>query len=404
MLLSRMIVILLFFFSLLSGTLTYAQSMTPGQWVRDLYLMDSYPGTGDRRPFKDRVAVLVDEKDNIHKIFPNLAKVNDFSISNSHGQITNIIWHYFIQSPGAVATWHNDAFYTIGCAVGQLSQSTSGEQIRSYYAKEDDSGFFRWFFAKRKDGDGDEWQHLGFYDTGQNTILVAIPCDDDRFIVIGSGPDFFDKSSGRYYFLRLSTPNNDKKELRLDSYIDCGQDEVRNYMSDHDVFELASYSDIIMTDKFATLVNSKSGLYWIFSKEKASLVKSGSIFSRLKANHLDPKGFERAVLCVNPEKGGTVLISARDEELILKTDDVYKELKELSRSGFLKSSNEAHGWLTQRLKEEESKRSPYIVWYRIYPETGKVEKLVFPPEGGSLFREDGEGKSNSNGDPCPMGL
>jgi hypothetical protein len=52
-----------------------------------------------------------------------------------------------------------------------------------------------------------------------------------------------------------------------------------------------------------------------------------------------------------------------------------------------------------RLKEL-AKLNPFIVWYRIYPENGKVEKLSSAPEGGAYFRN---GWENDVWRPMPDG-
>ena len=40
-----------------------------------------------------------------------------------------------------------------------------------------------------------------------------------------------------------------------------------------------------------------------------------------------------------------------------------------------------------KFAKELVERNPYLFWYRIYPENGKVEKLPWPPDGGSNKRE-----------------
>jgi hypothetical protein len=56
--------------------------------------------------------------------------------------------------------------------------------------------------------------------------------------------------------------------------------------------------------------------------------------------------------------------------------------------------------MLRRRRRELAERNPFIVWYRIYPETGKVEKLAYPPEGGTVHREGGK---NDGWRPMPDG-
>jgi hypothetical protein len=350
--------------------------------------------------WRDRVAGLVGEQDKIRKIIPNLTKTDGFHIGDGFSQITNSIrWSIFATD----VIWHNDAFYASASGSDQSQAPYDGRIGPVAYTREDGSRFLRWFYAKRE-YDDEDWQYLGFYDIEEadKTLLNFIPCDDGRFIFISLNTDLHDnKRPDRSPFSRMSIPNSDKKEFRVDSSIDHGQEKLREYMSDKKVFNLAWMSSIVMTDKFATLVNCQTGLYWIFSKEKASLVKAGNIFNKMTTEQIVNGGFERGVLCVNPEKDGTVLVSAQDEDFLTGTVDLTKKIMELQRDGILKfkSSAEANEWMAQQ-RQAEDKNSPFIVWYRIYPETGKVEKLALPPEGGTLHRE---GSKNDVWRPMPNG-
>jgi hypothetical protein len=151
-------------------------------------------------------------------------------------------------------------------------------------------------------------------------------------------------------------------------------------------FSLAWESSVAMTDGYATLIDQRTGLYRCFSLEKGTLVKAGNIFQKVTHEMVSKGGYRGAVLCVNPEKAGTILIGAQDENhFITEGGDAIKE------------ANEATGMTLQekldmvgRRMYELALQNPYIVWYRIYPENGKVEKLNWAPEGGSLNREGGK--------------
>jgi len=205
-----------------------------------------------------------------------------------------------------------------------------------------------------------------------------------------------------------------KTELRVDASIDHGHDELRQYMTNpgsHSVsdtaFSLAQFGNTIITGKYATIVNEYTGIYWVFSLENASLKKTGNIF-----NLVTPEMMAKvqilpwhAILCVMPEKDGTILIAAQDERLFTVEslnfwdDKLFDELfndsiVDLDPVLFTKEfieNREKQMWEYQQRREKDiMDKSPYIVWYRIHPESGKVEKLGNAPEGGSLSRDGGK--------------
>jgi hypothetical protein len=190
-------------------------------------------------------------------------------------------------------------------------------------------------------------------------------------------------------------------EIKLDDTIYHGQDELRGYMSEPEVFRLAFYSNKIKTNTHAVLINKATGLYWVFSLEKATLVRAGNIFSQVTPEMIVKGGFPKAVLCANPEIGGTVLVAAQDEAYFMtEKSNVDKEIIELQKNSPGPISMADLARFVQGREEEISRANPYIVWYRIYPENGKVEKLSSPPEGGTLLRD---GATNDVWRPMPDG-
>jgi hypothetical protein len=360
--LKRLVVLSALTFCLLSlGSMAFAQSIHahPGQWVDDLYLVDNFTQVFTSGTFE---RCFIDEYNKIHKKIPNITKAENFPVSPEFLQ-------YAFSS-----LWHDDAFYAF----------VYGDREKN----EDGSLFTRYILTNWKDG---EWHFFGDYKLSAEKIglLKCIPCDNGRFIVINSDMDLTDnKRPDGTPFHRMSIPEG-KTELRIDAPIDHGQAILREHMHLSKCFGLAFGSKILKTDRHAVLVNTNTGIYWVFSLEKATLVKTGNIFSKMTVEMILNGGFPNPILCVNPEKDGTVLLSAQDEHyFVTETGDVFKEYDELAKNGFL-NHEEAEKWFGLRLKEL-AERNPYIVWYRIYPETGKVEKLAYPPEGGTVHREGGK--------------
>jgi len=97
-----------------------------------------------------------------------------------------------------------------------------------------------------------------------------MPCDNDNFIAISY--KIINNRLDPTPFARLSKLSG-KTEFKLDFPIDHGQHDLRKYLSDTYCFDLTGESRVAMTDKYATLIQCRTGLYWIFSLEKASLIK-----------------------------------------------------------------------------------------------------------------------------------
>ena len=358
---------------LAAGASALAQG-EPGQWVGDLYSYYHSP----KAPVASKVLVLVDEGGDVEKAIENVIRAEDFPIDRRFLGMTSSL------SP----TWHSGALYELAFSSTAV-QDREGTISRPYV------------FAKWQD---DEWSFLGIYYAGVREMLKAIPCDNDRFIVISGGSDLTGSTQqDRSPFVLMSAPAGESKQMRIGSSIYHGQDGLQQYMSTGECFKLAWFSSIVMTDSHAILINRNTGLYWVFSKEKANLVRAGSIFSKVTPEVLAAggfSGFNGAILCANPDKDGTVLIAAQDEGYFMsETGDAWEELRELQRINPGMTVAETNKFLSER-RTELAQRNPYIVWYRIYPDNGRVEKLASPPLGGSLSRDDG---SNDLWRPMPDG-
>ena len=354
------------------GTLARAQG-EPGQWVGDLYSVDVFPG----RLINTRHAVLIDENDEIHMTIPNLLYSATFPIPKEE----------FDSRFSQPIVWRGGAAYAL--ALGH------GNDI-----DEDGRLISRNFFAKWEDG---EWSLLGEFITPAADLIDAIPCDGGRMIVVSSRNDLTgaagpDRTPFARFFVVEGTT-----DMRLDSAIDHGQEELRPYMSDPEVFKTAAWAQIVLTDRHATLINPDTGLYWVFSLEKATLTHSGNIFKKVTPEMIARGGFSMAVLCVNPEKAGTVLISAQEEDFFVREDgNWWKEVNELPDKMPGLTQEEYRKIWDFRYREALDK-SPFMAWYRLDPETGKVEKLKEHPEGGTWIREDAEGRVLRVWRPMPDG-
>lgn len=374
MVLNRLLVLFVVYICTLIPGLPLSAQYEPGQWVGDLYFV-RHLGNESKNYY-----LLVDEKNIIQKTIPNLDKDDLFPVPPRYRYD---IWH---------SCWYDGALYALA----------SG----NYEKNEDGSLFERFSFARWKEreeeegGEIGEWQFLGDYKSlDTKNLLKALPCDNSRFIVISHHSDLTGNTGAdRTPFVRMSIPSGGK-ELRIDSPIYHGQDDLAKYMTEEDCFDLAWLSYVIATDKYATLINPNTGLYWCFSLEKARLIKAGNIFRKVTPEMIAKGGFpNRPVLCINPEKDGTVLIAAQVEDFfIATTENLDKEIDTLLNNGiFFEDAME----YARRRHKELAEISPIIEWYRIYPENGKVEKLLEPPKGGSWYRDGGK---NDHWRPMPDG-
>jgi len=340
----------------------FAQSTSPGQWVGGMYMV----GARFDGPWGTTSWAFLDEGEKVQKAISNVTKAANFpELCQTCGGDA----HY--------SYWHGDALYTL--ADGNLERDGEGMEFR------------RHVFAKWEDG---EWLLLGTL-RAPKQLMHFIPCDGGRFIVVSSDTDIFeDNRPDRSPFCVVAAKEG-KKELTVVSSIDHGQDDLRKFMFQANCFSLAWFSDVIVTEGRATLVNKDTGLYWVFSTETARLVKAGSIFKgvtpeMIAGGYLKSRG---GILCANPEKEGCVLLSAQDEGLYLaETENPIKEAMELWESVPWEQRTEERDagiWETQvRRMNNVLARSPLIVWYRIHPENGRLERLDAPPKGGMSTRGD----------------
>jgi len=359
-----------------SGTVLFAffgRPETPGQWVRNLFLIDQF--RNDRgRP----VYLLIDENDKIHKTITTNNTVEELPATVKGGETSP--YRFWFNQP----MMHNETLYSL----------VRGPDF--YGENDDDQPFRHWFITKYSEQD-DKWFFLAEYKLyadkakggwGLRSLgrLRAIPCDNNRFIVISEKRDLTkDNRPDRTPFSRMSIPEN-KTELRLDVSIDHGQEELREHMVLPNCFSLAYDSDIAITDRHAVLINKRTGLYWIFSLEKASLLKAGNIFKGVTTDMILKGGFPDAVLYINPEKDGNVLISAQEVSFFTtETGDAQKETSKFEAE----NPDVPLGVLMERYLRrllELADRNPIMVWYRIDPEIRRVEKLDIHPIGGAYIR------------------
>jgi hypothetical protein len=355
----------------LVGTVAQAQFFS-GQWVGDLCLVEKWRSVHGGDQDGTRFSVLIDEKDRIREEIPSMELAEGFPAREGYRFI-------FVDSP----FWHKGAMY----------QTAHGEKAD----KDEARRVYRWTFAKRED---DKWRVLGHYETGPMK-LEAIPCDDGRFILISEESLVSGGGAGWQPFYVASFPEGSDR-LRLDSAIDHGQDALPALMSEGLRFSLDWQSQTVVTDGHAALINPKTGLYWVFSLEKARLVRAGNIFKKVTPEMIAKAGFTDAVLHVAPEKQGTVLVMAQDEDYFTKNGDYWEESIDVWRSmtkGLViddmsqdevreilkKIDMEVEEIMRPRIKQL-AENSPHIVWYRIHPENGRAERLVDPPEGGATLR------------------
>jgi len=323
---------------LLSATAIPLFAQYPGQWVEDLFLVHI------QDPFKP-LSAFVDENSAVRKKIPNVADALDFPIPPEY------------RSTATKSYWHNGALYTLADGRRETNSETGKE-------------FKRWILAKWQD---DQWHLLGRYTTEVNEVLKIIPCDDDRFIAISrtdlTGGNGRDKTP----FVRMSILEGEE-ELRIDAPIAHGMDDVD--MSNPDIFSLACFSSIAMTDRYAVVLNTKTGLYWIFSLETASLKRAGKLFGKATPEWIAKGGNSAAILCVHPEKDETVLISAQPEEYIMKASDVNAEVNAMIKQKPM-TLDEVREFRRERL-QFVAHENQFVVWHRIHPEDGRVEKDVAP--------------------------
>jgi hypothetical protein len=332
--------LLFLIFALPSPTL-FSQGV-PGQWVGGDYLVNANPLFPK--------AALLDENNKAKKKFPLLSEVPDFPVPAKYLKFQRYV------------TCFDGTFYTT--AFGNIEKEKDGTEIQ------------RFIFAKWED---ETWRYIGSLFIRPD-VIQAIPCGNDRFIVISIMDDLTgNHGSDSTPFCRISL-KPDKQEFKIERAIPLQM---------FDFATTVGHRFVALTDEYATVINRNTGLYWIFSLEKASLTRTGRLFSKVTDEMIKRGGFEGAIFEAHPEKDGNILISAQDDYLFTtgKSRDISEELMEMRKSNPNMTQEEVKKFIEMRSNERKD-RSPFFVWYRIFPESGKVEKLSHPPEGGTLLRKD----------------
>ena len=337
----------------------------PGQWIGDLFLVRHIAGSSSQAI---NTMAFIDDNNIIHPVHPNMDIPVDFKVPEKYGSFAPQKY------------WYNDALYVLASTPGKLERA------------EDGSTFIRYNFLKWQEG---EWHFLGDYKdrTSRSSWLRFFPCDNDRFIII-SGVNELVGKAGREStpFYRMSIRPGSKPEIKLDSPIDPRFDELREQVSNPIFFRMAANSLYLIANNYGIIVHPNTGLYWVFSLERASLTRAGTIFRKVTPEIIVQNGWVEAITCVNPEKDGTVLLSAVQlESVLLDSDNTWGSVSAILTEHPSLSDVEAYTKFKERV-EELKNRNSNLDWYRIDPESGRLEKIS-APEGGAYERE--AGKSNA---------
>jgi hypothetical protein len=365
--------------------LTYGLSAfaQPKQWVDDLLLVESLTHHG---------IFFIDENNAIKRKISFASELPDFKA--------------YSRNSFKASGWRNDGLYA--AVRGVFEENADGFRFVNYA------------FTKWQDG---EWDVLGFFklmdDPGNQSLsansLKIIPCDNDRFIVISNFSDLSGNTGPKATPFTRVKLNPATKEIKIEASIDHGVDELVEHMSNVDdlgkhmanmkFFMCVSFCNIFITGNHATLIDN-TGLYWVFSLEKATLVKSGNIFKSmtLDKNIKAFSGGVRMVLASNPQNDGSILISTREEAVIDVEIDFYNEF---DNTKFLKSLSDIDDYVElsgkfydsmDKARKKINARHPWIEWHRFYPESGKTEKFL--PAGAAIELED---RKNESWRPMPDG-
>jgi len=214
-------------------------------------------------------------------------------------------------------------------------------------------------------------------------VIKIVPCVDNRFIVFSFRNDLTgNNGSDKSPFCRISLMP-DRQEFKIDHTIPCQKGSGM-----HNFAAATNNMILVCTDEHALLISKETGLFWIFSLGTASLKGTGQIFSKMTKEMVENGGFSGAIFEAHPEKDGSILISAQDDALFTTdtSPNTDKELAEMQKSNLSMAPAEAMK-IIQIRSNERLARSPFFVWYRIFPESGKVEKLSDAPDGGTLLRQ-----------------
>jgi hypothetical protein len=345
------------------GAFAHAQA-TPGQWVGDLYFVWTESGSGKDLKY--------------HKFF--IDEKNNVADPKNYGGEMFSFW---------LDDGYENTLYTTTTGLKKIEEGLLREAF--YYLKWQDD---KWdilgeYLSPETFADREDYGKKG---GGGLSYSRAFPCENNRLIVVTWHKDLVNNNRparDRSPFAVMKV-NPDKKELQVERSIDFGIDELKEHLSEARVFSNPANAEYIVAGKYGIIINRVSGLFWCFNLEKASLVKAGSVFKNIEPKEIlsaiRKGGFTMAVFCCNPEKDGTVLISAMEEAALKNgAGDKWDDLQEtMNKNSELTEKEREKLFLEQQKKIDQGSR--YVVWYRLYPENGRVEKLDVPPMGASVVK------------------
>jgi hypothetical protein len=340
----------------------------PGQWVGDLYYVSAESGSGKNVRYHK---YFIDEKNNV-------ADLRDYRLPDDYGWAPHSFW---------LSDGYGDALYTLSKRMKRAEENTLRQSFLYFKWQDGEWGLLGEYCPLETYRDAEDFEAKG---SGIRQINF-FPCENNRMIAVSWNKDLVDDNArpDRSPFAVMSA-NPDKKELRVDRSLDFGIDELKEHLSESRVFSMPANSQYMVAGKYGVIINLGTGLFWCFSLEKASLVKAGSIFKGIEPkeilNVIRKGGLTQAVLCCNPEKEGTVLISALEEAALRNgAGDKWDDLREtMDKNSSLTEKEREKLFLEQQKKIDQGSRN--VVWYRLYPENGRVEKLDVAPIGASVVK------------------
>lgn len=322
----------------------------PGQWVKEHFLIqEGFPSH----------ALLLDAGNQVMLKIPSLKEAPNFPLPPEQRAMNTAV------------LWFEGAYFA--CAFGKQEFDTEGK------------AFDRFTLAK---DDGQGWRRFAELKTARDVgLLKFIPCTQGRFIGISSKEDLSGAKAAErspFYRLRKATEG---LELERDGVIAPGLEGLKRHL---EWFTLPAVSPIVMLGHHAVVLNRLTGLYWIFSLEKADLVHSGRLFPKVTDEMISKGGFADAVYSLHPEKDGTLLVAAQSEEhFTQEKSDPSREVAALLKANPSLTAKDATRIFSQK-QQDAAQRSPFICWYRIDPEKGTVKRLVSAPPGAQELREGGK--------------
>lgn len=263
-------------------------------------------------------------------------------------------------------------------------------------------------------------------------LVRVFPLRDGNYLGVAGRPILAWTDGEGYTPFGLLEPSEGGKRLKAKTGIPAGFSKpvwkkapLKDFgHGETNIRGMAGYFDRIVahfrTDGRLVLMSHELGYLWVFDEGDGRLLRTIKIFSAVDEAYLArPQGVTQVVVGAQPRQDGWILVATRTEDAVIRANLAYPDpaLPEAARQDTV--GWDFSGWWKGGKDHRVLRitQFPHIRWWKVDPETGRVEPEEpphgFPDQFKSAghyaqfrwrFKPDGNltlvGLGNGNGEDC----